>query len=145
MSYATPRKNLYSNPSVLYGDIPSGDYRAPIPGWGMNPYWAGPSRVGVGAADAAPEGSRVFVGNPATMNCVEKHGGVPAMDPDGRTARCVFPNGSSCEEWALFRGECQPKGDFEAWLNRHQKHLLIGALMVGAVAFGVATRKPKRK
>lgn len=42
------RKNLYSNPSVLYGDIPEGDWRAPVPGWGMNPYWAGPSRVGVG-------------------------------------------------------------------------------------------------
>lgn len=49
MSYA--RKNLYANPATLYGDIPQGDEVEPIPGWGMNPLWAGPAMVGVGATE----------------------------------------------------------------------------------------------
>lgn len=51
MSYA--RKNLYANPATLYGEIPQGDEVEPVPGWGMNPAWAGPRMVGVGAVESA--------------------------------------------------------------------------------------------
>jgi len=27
----------------------------------------------------------------------------------GQVGYCMFPDGSSCEEWQFFRGECQPK------------------------------------
>ncbi|MFM7173460.1 MAG: DUF333 domain-containing protein [Caldilinea sp.] len=27
----------------------------------------------------------------------------------GEVGYCVFADGSECEEWALFRGECTPK------------------------------------
>jgi len=49
-------------------------------------------------------------GNPATEYCIEQ-GYEPEIrtNPDGsQTGYCVFPDGSECEEWAFYRGECQP-------------------------------------
>jgi putative hemolysin len=50
------------------------------------------------------------IANPASAYCEEKDGKV-----DIRTAEdgsqggvCVFPDGSECEEWAFYRGECTP-------------------------------------
>jgi hypothetical protein len=51
--------------------------------------------------------------NPASVYC-EEHGGVLEIrtDAEGNQAGvCVFPDGSECDEWAYFRGECAP-GDF---------------------------------
>ena len=47
--------------------------------------------------------------NPASMHC-EQNGGKLDLRQDsagGVTGVCVFPNGSECEEWAYFRGECK--------------------------------------
>jgi putative hemolysin len=48
--------------------------------------------------------------NPASVYC-EQHGGkteiVTAAD-GSQSGLCVFPDGSTCDEWAYFRGECQP-------------------------------------
>lgn len=48
--------------------------------------------------------------NPASVYC-EQNGGtleiVTATD-GSQSGRCVFPDGSSCDEWAYFRGECGP-------------------------------------
>lgn len=48
--------------------------------------------------------------NPAAVYC-EQQGGkseiVTAAD-GSQSGRCVFPDGSQCDEWAYFRGECQP-------------------------------------
>lgn len=54
MSYVEG-SGLYANPSRLYGPIQQGDWREPVPGWGMNPRWSGPARVGVGTLPAQPE------------------------------------------------------------------------------------------
>ena len=49
--------------------------------------------------------------NPATDFCVQS-GGMPEIieNPDGSEyGMCTFQNGTSCEEWSLFRGEgCKP-------------------------------------
>ena len=60
-------------------------------------------------ATAAPAGS-AGMANPASVNCVNVGGTLQIMDsPAGQYGMCNFPNGTSCEEWALFRGEgCQP-------------------------------------
>lgn len=45
--------------------------------------------------------------NPASVACVEK-GGTLEIKKDatgGEYGMCTFANGTSCEEWALFRGE----------------------------------------
>jgi putative hemolysin len=48
--------------------------------------------------------------NPAAVFC-EENGGVSEIrtDEDGsQSGVCVFPDGSECDEWAYFRGECNP-------------------------------------
>ena len=53
------------------------------------------------------ENTNTGIANPASTNCVEKGGTLVLEDSTGY---CVFDDGSKCEEWAFFRGECQ-KGD----------------------------------
>ncbi len=49
--------------------------------------------------------------NPASVSCVQS-GGTLHINKDAvgnEYGMCAFPNGTSCEEWALFRGEgCKP-------------------------------------
>jgi putative hemolysin len=51
--------------------------------------------------------------NPASVYCEEQGGTVEIRtDADGgQVGVCIFPDGSECDEWAFFRGECAP-GDF---------------------------------
>ena len=49
--------------------------------------------------------------NPASVYCEEQGGTVEIREGgDGQYGVCVFPDGSECEEWAFFRGECQAGG-----------------------------------
>ena len=48
--------------------------------------------------------------NPASVSCSD-NGGTLEMRQDasgGEYGMCVFSDGSECEEWAYFRGECAP-------------------------------------
>ena len=47
--------------------------------------------------------------NPATVYC-EEQGGTSEMrtDENGTVGICHFSDGSTCDEWAFFRGECTP-------------------------------------
>jgi putative hemolysin len=48
--------------------------------------------------------------NPASVHC-EQNGGKLELRQDasgGVAGICIFPDGSECDEWAFFRGECQP-------------------------------------
>jgi putative hemolysin len=49
--------------------------------------------------------------NPASANCGTKGGRLDIRTDanGGQLGICVFPDGSECEEWALYRNECQPK------------------------------------
>ncbi|VVB73806.1 Uncharacterised protein [uncultured archaeon] len=52
------------------------------------------------------------IANPASVYCVE-HGGtltiVTAAD-GSQSGMCAFADGSQCDEWAYYRGECAPSG-----------------------------------
>lgn len=50
--------------------------------------------------------------NPASVHCEQTGGRLELkQDATGGTAGiCVFANGSQCDEWAYFRGECKPAG-----------------------------------
>ena len=51
----------------------------------------------------------VGLANPASVHCEEEGGQVEIRDEAaGQAGYCVFPDGSECEEWAFFRGECAP-------------------------------------
>jgi putative hemolysin len=53
---------------------------------------------------------QVNMPNPASVYCVQngnKHEIRTAVD-GSQNGICVFPNGSTCDEWAYYRGECGP-------------------------------------
>ncbi|MFH1200985.1 MAG: DUF333 domain-containing protein [bacterium] len=50
------------------------------------------------------------IANPASVNCIENGGKLSIIDkPEGQVGMCTFSNGTVCEEWAYFRGECEKK------------------------------------
>lgn len=60
---------------------------------------------------ATPEPTAVAgMANPASVFCEEQGGRLEIRTAaDGSQAgACVFPDGSECDEWAFFRGECRP-------------------------------------
>jgi putative hemolysin len=61
-------------------------------------------------ADMAGPSPLANIANPASVYC-EKNGGKPELRQDasgGVAGVCIFPDGSECDEWAYFRGECKP-------------------------------------
>jgi len=53
--------------------------------------------------------------NPASVYC-EQNGNqleIHTAEDGGQSGVCVFPDGSTCEEWAYFRGECGPAAQTE--------------------------------
>jgi putative hemolysin len=53
--------------------------------------------------------SPVGLPNPASVFCQEQGFTLELRsDADGMAGYCIFPDGSECEEWAFYRGECAP-------------------------------------
>ena len=48
--------------------------------------------------------------NPASVYCEENGNQLEILTADdgSQSGLCVFPDGSTCDEWAYFRGECGP-------------------------------------
>ncbi len=48
--------------------------------------------------------------NPASVYCEEQGGKVEIREGEngGEVGICVFVDGSECDEWAFYRGECNP-------------------------------------
>jgi putative hemolysin len=61
------------------------------------------------ATSPSPDTASLNMANPASVNCA-KQGGTLTIKTlkNGQVGYCNFPNGKTCEEWALFRKECQP-------------------------------------
>jgi putative hemolysin len=57
-------------------------------------------------------GGKTGLPNPASVYCVEQGGNLTIRkDAAGNEfGICNFPNGTSCEEWAFYRGECPLPG-----------------------------------
>ncbi|MEF3273637.1 MAG: DUF333 domain-containing protein [Chloroflexus sp.] len=58
-----------------------------------------------------PKGTApIGLANPAATYCIEQGGRFEIQSPieGGQVGVCLFADGSLCEEWAFFRGECQP-------------------------------------
>jgi putative hemolysin len=58
---------------------------------------------------ATPELAQIA--NPATANCELKGylSKIRTTSDGSQYGVCVFPDGSACEEWAFYRGECAPQ------------------------------------
>ena len=51
----------------------------------------------------------IGMANPASVFCEEQGGTLEIrMTDTGDIGICIFPDGSECEEWAFFRGDCKP-------------------------------------
>ncbi len=56
--------------------------------------------------------SEVQVANPASTFCIESGGTLEIVEtPEGQTGNCTLPNGTVCEEWVFFRGECNSENN----------------------------------
>ena len=56
--------------------------------------------------------SPLDMANPASVFCEEQGYKLEIRQGEGGEAGyCIFDDGSSCEEWAFYRGECAP-GDY---------------------------------
>jgi uncharacterized protein len=65
---------------------------------------------------------KIGMPNPASKHCSEAGGNVEIRDEqNGQVGYCVFNDGSECEEWAYFRGECK-KGDNKSQNNNGQNN-----------------------
>jgi len=61
-----------------------------------------------------PAGSgAVGMANPASVHCTELGYALEIRSDEAgnQYGVCVFPNGSECDEWAFYRGECGPDGE----------------------------------
>ena len=65
---------------------------------------------GAAASGQPTSASPAEIPNPASVNCEENGGTLEIRTAaDGsQSGACVFADGSECDEWAFFRGECQP-------------------------------------
>jgi putative hemolysin len=64
------------------------------------------------APQPSPLATQADMANPASVFC-EEQGGRLEIRTDasgGQAGFCMFADGSECEEWAYFRGECAPAG-----------------------------------
>jgi putative hemolysin len=72
---------------------------------------AGVLLAACGQNQASPT-QQTGMANPASVYC-EQNGGSLELRQDasgGVAGMCTFPDGSECDEWAYFRGECKPGG-----------------------------------
>lgn len=65
----------------------------------------------LGAACEPDSSDNAGLANPASVYCEEQGYELEIVtDEDGnQSGICIFPDGSSCDEWAFFRGECGPQ------------------------------------
>ncbi len=62
---------------------------------------------------ATPPSGDTGLANPASVYCEEQGGTleIRTAADGGQVGICIFADGSECEEWAFFRGECAPGGE----------------------------------
>jgi putative hemolysin len=69
------------------------------------------SAILLGACCASEDAGGMELANPASVYCQEQ-GYTLEMRTDadgGQYGVCVFPDGTECDEWAFYRGECGPQ------------------------------------
>jgi putative hemolysin len=61
--------------------------------------------------DQVQTGTDALIANPASVYCEQNNGKVEIRTDvsGGQAGVCVFADGSECEEWAYFNGECAPE------------------------------------
>lgn len=61
------------------------------------------------SATSTPPTTTIQIANPASVNCTKTGGKLVMREETGGTAGyCIFKDGTECEEWKYYRGECYP-------------------------------------
>ncbi len=62
---------------------------------------------------SSENGSSAGLPNPASVYCEEQGYTVEirTAEDGGEYGVCIFSDGSECDEWAFYRGECAPGGE----------------------------------
>lgn len=73
-------------------------------------YYRGECKPGDMDVAAPPTETQAGIANPASAYCAEQGGAseIRTTEDGSLSGVCIFPDGSECEEWAFFRGECTP-------------------------------------
>jgi putative hemolysin len=73
-------------------------------------YYRGECKPGDMDVAPAPTVIPAGIANPASTYCVEKGGTseIRTAEDGSQSGVCIFPDGSECDEWAFFKGECAP-------------------------------------
>lgn len=64
-----------------------------------------------GMSESAPTSMpQADMSNPASVYCTQQGNKLEILTADdgSQSGRCIFPDGSACDEWAYYRGECGP-------------------------------------
>jgi putative hemolysin len=73
--------------------------------------------------ECGPKGEGAGMPNPASVHCEEQGYTLEIRDEaGGQVGYCIFPDGSECEEWAFFRGECGPQEEGAGMPNPASVH-----------------------
>ncbi len=68
--------------------------------------------VGCSANNMVQTNESPQIANPASVHCIKNNGTLEIRsEDDGQYGICIFPDGSECEEWMFFRGDCLPRGE----------------------------------
>lgn len=87
---------------VLSGVVACGSDATPIPEVIESPLAQPTATIGTFE-------SPVGLPNPASQFCEEQGYTLEIREgADGQSGVCIFPDGSECDEWAFYRGECGP-------------------------------------
>jgi len=71
--------------------------------------WLAPLVIGACTPLPLSTTNQTQLPNPASQHCVDQGGTVEIRDEaGGQVGYCLFADGSECEEWSFFRGECTP-------------------------------------
>jgi len=67
--------------------------------------------MGCVVEDSTQQSKSPQIANPASNYCIQHQGKLDMRENSaGQYGVCIFSDGSECEEWKFFRGECQPGG-----------------------------------
>ncbi len=90
--------------------------------------------------------------NPASTFCAEKGGQVKLVTDasGGQMGLCIWPDGSQCEEWAFYRGQCKParpltldalkNAEYQSELPASKKAKLVNGKYEAEIAPGSASK-----
>jgi len=94
-------------------------------------------------ACAAAADNPSSIANPASEFCIE-NGGISDIreSENGQIGWCVFADGSECDEWEFFRGECTPQGSTILIPSEPQGEYTTGPVFVNDASISIAESYP---